>query len=64
MKKADKERLEAKYTGNQRRLTDGEAANILHDPANETENELEEDEQAFVGPGPLDYPNAVNRLQR
>lgn len=27
--------LEPKYTGNQRHLTEGEAAAIVHDPANE-----------------------------
>lgn len=36
MKKKDIRALEPKYTGNTRHLTEGEAAAIVHDPANQT----------------------------
>lgn len=35
MEEEDIRELEPKYTGNQRHLTEGEAAAIVHDPANE-----------------------------
>jgi hypothetical protein len=42
-------KLEPKYTGNQRRLTEGEAASIVHDPANEeSDDALTEAAEAIV----------------
>jgi len=43
MKEKDIRRLEPKYTGNTRRLTEGEAAGIVNDPENKTE--LDEDDE-------------------
>jgi hypothetical protein len=62
MKKADKERLEAKYTGNQRHLSEAEIDNIIHDPANEPEDA----DQGLEDDNPLAFENTgtLNRLQR
>lgn len=43
MKREDIAKLEPKYTGNTRQLTEGEAAGILHDPANQFSDDLFED---------------------
>jgi hypothetical protein len=39
MDKEDIRALEPKYTGNTRHLTEGEAAAIAHDPANQTDED-------------------------
>lgn len=43
MNKEQMKALEPKYTGNTRRLTEGEAAGIMNDPANQMEDDLLED---------------------
>lgn len=62
MDRQQKQQLEPKYTGNQRKLTDGEAANIMHDPANEVH---ETDDDEIIAAPPVTLPNAggIDRIQ-
>lgn len=41
MDKEEIRKLEPKYTGNTRHLTEGEAAEIVHDPDNGVEDEID-----------------------
>jgi hypothetical protein len=51
--------LEPKYTGNQRDLTEGEAAGIKADPANDTD-----DDSVLTGAGNQQIANAFGLFRR